>query len=211
MPFELSRFADVRPLLFHITRPENLDSIRTHRRLLCAARLFAEAGAAERVTEHRPTDPIPLRVGGRAVLVNDQRPLRERWIDFEPGWNLERFITHLNRRVFFWPGTESGPIPHGRSHADCYDAIGAIVIRARTSSVLAANPGALIEFSRHNSGTASPRTRPNLRGGNTFLPAVSFGPTASGVVEVTFLEAVELPADAELRNGPWNRWVPLFS
>ncbi|MCI0700290.1 MAG: hypothetical protein L0241_04330 [Planctomycetia bacterium] len=210
MPFELSRLVKVRPVLFHITRRANLESIRAHQRLFCASELFAEAGAAERITEHRPHDPVLLRIGSHTVLINDQRPLRAEWIDFEEGWDFPHLIAHLNARVFFWPGTTRGPNQYGRNHAACYDKHDAIVIRVSTQHLLDANPRAEPEFCRYNSGAPSPRSRPNPRGSRTFLSAHLFELSASGVAEVTFPDSVELPADTQLRDGDWNRWVPLF-
>jgi hypothetical protein len=210
MPFEPSRFVALRPVLFHVTRRANLEAIRARRRLACAANLFAEAGQAGRVTEHRPTDAISLRVGPHEVLVNDQRPLRAEWIDFEDGWDLPRLIAHLNGRVFFWPGTRRGPIKYGANHAACYERHGAAILRVSTRSLLEANPRVRAEFCRYNSGAPSPRRRPNPRGGRTFLTAEAFELSAARVAEVTFPDGVDLPPDAQLRDGSWDRWVPLF-
>jgi hypothetical protein len=209
VPFKLSRLVALRPVLFHLTRPENLEAIRARRQLVCAAELFAEAGEMHRVREHRGVRPVPLRVGGHAVLINDQRPLRADWIDFDNGWDLARLIEHLNRRVFFWPGTARGPNTYGQSHATHYERCGAVAVRVKTRRLLDANPAVVPEFCRYNSGAPSPRRRPNPRGGRTFLPAETFDLPASGIAEVTFPGRVELPGDALVRATGAN-WEPLF-
>src|SRR5262245_16846741 len=210
MPFELSRFVGLRPVLFHLTRRANLEPIRARRQLFCAAKLFAEAGAHERITEHRPSDAVALQIAVHTVLINDQRPLRAEWIDFEEGWDFPRLIAHLNARVFFWPGTLRGPNKYGQNHAACYDKLDAVVLRVHTRSLLEANPRVQPEFCRYNSGAPSPPSRPNPRGARTFLAADAFELPAARVAEVTFPEGVELPDDTQLRAGDWNQWLPLF-
>ncbi|MBP3958948.1 hypothetical protein J8F10_27205 [Gemmata sp. G18] len=210
MPFTLARFAALRPVLFHITRPANLESIRARRRLICAAGLFAEAGEPHRIREPRGADAVPIRVGDRVVLVNDQRPLRAEWIDFEAGWDLPQLVAHLNGRVFFWPGAEHGPNKYGQNHTASYERHGAIVLRISTQQLLVANPGAEPEFCRYNSGAPSPRRRPNPRGPYTFLSASAFDLPVSRVAEVTFLGHVALPDDTQVRGGGEERWAPLF-
>ncbi|AMV22897.1 hypothetical protein VT84_00705 [Gemmata sp. SH-PL17] len=210
MPFTLARFAALRPALFHITRPANLESIRARRRLICAAELFTEAGEPHRVREPRGASAVPIRIADRTVLVNDQRPLRAEWIDFEDGWDLPRLVAHLNSRVFFWPGAEHGPNKYGQNHTASYERHGAVILRVNTQQLLAANPGAEPEFCRYNSGAPSPRRRPNPRGPHTFLSTSAFDLPVSRVAEVTFPGHVALPDDTLVRIGGNSRWAPLF-
>jgi hypothetical protein len=119
-------------------------------------------------------------------------------------------VESLNRRVFFWPGTASGPISYGIRHFERYQGERPIVLRLLMQSLLASNPASQPLYCRYNSG--SPRCSygtKSSRGANTFVPAGDFAGTPSTVVEVTFQEPITLPADAEYAGRPSGPWRSL--
>jgi len=209
--FSLLRFGQVRPYLYHLTSSDNLSRIRSLRRLESAERLLSKAGLPGLLPERRPTHHL-ITVDGVPVRLRDQTPLFSGNIEYEDGWDFAAVVAHLNRRVFFWPGGESGPIDYGKRHHERYEGEQPAVIRVPTASLLRENRGNPPLFSRFNSG--SPRCsggRKSPRGSRTFLEAKRCDFTASEVVEVTFLNEVVLPDDTVVRRGHWTNWVCLFT
>ena len=148
---------------------------------------------------------------GTPVVLRDQAPLHEGNMDLQEGWTLEDFVEQLNQRVFFWPGTEDGPIDYGLRHFGRYASERPHLIRVRLASLLAANPGAMAQFCRYNSG--SPRCvqgRRSPRSERTFLDHADVDFQRNQVVEVTFRGEVGLPFDAELGDRPGGPWMRLF-
>jgi hypothetical protein len=74
-----------------------------------------------------------------SVSVRDQAPLHPGNMRLEPGWTLSTFVRYLNDRVFFWPGTDRGPISYGARHYERYLSEGPMIIRVRTASIIARN------------------------------------------------------------------------
>lgn len=108
-PADLARQA---PRLFHVTTPGAEHSIR-QRGLLCTASLLTSSAlpAAQRAAllrRRRAAEAaLPLQDGGAARL-NDQLPLGLKSLQacLDDGWQVEDWIEHLNRHVFFWPSEE---------------------------------------------------------------------------------------------------------
>jgi len=145
--------------------------------------------------------------GGGAVEICDQGPLTPGNIEFQNGSTLEDVLENLNRRVYFWPGGQDGPIKHGFRHFARYAPMRPIMLRAEFPSVLDANPGVTPEVCAFNSG--APRCsggKKSPRGKGTFLEAASFPRPPSGVVEVTFVDEVRLPDSAEVATSPRGPW-----
>lgn len=204
MPLDLKRFVRLRPFLYHLTDRRNLASIASDGALLPANLL---AGSSARNADRR-NDAEAVRWKGRTVYLCDQKPLHAGAIAFEAGWDLTRLVRHLNRHVFFWPGSTSGPIRSGHRHFERYAHSSPIVLRVRTEAMLAENKVAP-RFARVNSG--APRVSGGVlspRGAMTFRPASQFIDGVPGVVEVVFLGAVDLPSDSTWSSsygGPWRR------
>jgi hypothetical protein len=207
MPFDLHAYARLRPYLYHLTASANLQEIQRARRLFAASSLMERASRSE-LAESRRSAHVPLQFGGAVALLRDQAPLHARNMRLDDGWSFGAFVRFLNARVFFWPGNESGPIAHGQRHFARYAPEQPVVIRVGLEALLAANPDRIPLFSKYKSG--SPRWSGGVaspRGATTFVHAdqVAFG--ASAVVEVTFLEEIILPNDAEQRtsaDSPWH-------
>jgi hypothetical protein len=141
-------------------------------------------------------------------VLRDNRSLRLGSIQFQGGWSLSDLLIELNSRVFFWAGTENGPIKTGRLHFRKYELEGAVfMLRVPTISFVAANDGSQLWVTRCNSGSARhQKGKPIPRGPTTFqLPqAADFRP--SQVIELSYVAEAKLPGDAQWSkslSGPW--------
>ena len=207
MPFDLTRLLRTRPYLYHLTAKENLPSIANELELRCARALLESAGLAHKASTKRQ-EHLPIAANVGTAFIRDQRPLIEGAIAFEEGWDLARFVEHVNAHVFFWPGRLSGPIEAGLNHFERYRAEGPAILRLPTVSMIAAN----LRFSRYNSG--APRCsggRYSPRGNSTYLPASEFSGTASEVIEVVAIGVCALPSNVEVSYSPTGPWRPLRS
>lgn len=139
-------------------------------------------------------------------MLRDQMPLHPGNMAIDDGLGFADVVEMLNERVFFWPGSEAGPIESGRRHFQRYGEEDCRVLVIPTESMFRANPGTRAEFCRFNSG--SPRWtggRASPRGKRTFRRAFEFDGTASDVVEVTWVGRVALPPDSRVVDH--GRWV----
>jgi hypothetical protein len=210
MAFDLDRFAQLRPNLFHLTAAQNLARIRAAGTLVSASELFGQAQAENLRSVRRPTHET-LRVDGRLVIVRDQRPFHVGAIAFDEGWDMVRLVAHVNEHVFFWPGTAKRPVKSGLSHYRRYRGEALAVLRVPIRSVLATDASARALFSRVNSG--APRVvagRHSRRGAGTYVDASTFEGTTTDVVEVVFRGRVVLPPDTEFSRSYDGPWQPPF-
>ena len=210
MPFDLNRFAQLRPNLFHLTAAQNLDGIRATGSLQSASKLFGRA-KAQNLRSVRRRGHEALRIEGRIVIVRDQKPLHCGAIVFDEGWNMARLVAHINEHVFFWPGTANRPVKSGLSHYGRYRTEEIAILRVPIRSVLANNASGCALFSRFNSG--APRvvaSRHSPRGASTYVDAPAFSGTTADVVEVVFRGRVKLPPDTEFAASYDGRWQTLF-
>jgi hypothetical protein len=211
MPFTLDSFVKLRPFLYHLTSVDNLDSIRSVRRLECGADFIKRSGSDDLLRRHRKGSCC-VCVGNMSVRLQSQSPLHAGNIAFEDNWSLGDLIECLNRLVFFWPGTETGPSRYGTNHfasSSCDEK--PIVLRVHTAKLFESNPVNKPLFCRFNSG--SPRCvdgRKSPRGPSTFLPAEVFAGTRSEVVEVVFDGSVHLPDTTEYAPSNFGPWQSLF-
>ena len=208
--FDLFAYARLRPYLYHLTARRNLPRIQSKRTLESAASLARQANEAAMLGSRRDTHRAVV-VDGTPVMLRDQSPLHERNMRLEDGWTFERFIAHLNERVFFWPGGDTGPNDYGLRHFTRYQAEQPVIVRVPFISLCNANPQAVPLFAKYNSG--SPRWSggaPPVRGPRTFISADTAPFTAGDVVEVTFQGGVTLPTDAVVADAPSGAWTPLI-
>lgn len=149
---------------------------------------------------------MSVPTGSGTVLIRDQKPLIDGAVEFEEGWDMKRFVQHVNQHVFFWPGTSSGPIEPGMNHFERYRAESPVILRFSTRCPDFAN----LKFSRYNSG--APRCsggKHSPRGSRTYLPANEFPGTASKVIEVVAAGEYALPISVETSSSPTGPWRPL--
>jgi hypothetical protein len=202
MAFALETYAKLRPMLFHGTAGLNLQSIRAEHKLHTAIALKPEYCAEQRSCSVR------LTRGEHIVVLRDQRALQWGHIDLTGGWRREDLLRALNSRVFFWPGSQNGPISYGRRLFEAYKSSDQAVLRVDLWGLLKSNPDILPYFCKFNSG--GPRSIPGRRsprGPDTFILAHEWSHPASRVAEVSFVGPVSLPNTTELweeKHG-WKR------
>lgn len=211
VPFALAEFIALRPCLYHVTARSNVEEIG-RRRVIDSVAAIAEAAGVEHLIRTPRRQSHTVTLGGRSVVVRDQKPLHERNIAFEGGWMMADLLEALAERVFFWPGRRDGPIRHGRNHVKRYQREGAAMLRIDTASLFEAAGDAQPQFCRFNSG--SPRCSPGRhspRGPGTFVAADEADFCPSQVVEVTFRRRAILPPHrVEWRAAdPTSLWQPL--
>jgi hypothetical protein len=206
MGLDVSTFGKVRPFIFHLTDRQNLRRIKAMSVLESSERLLSRAGRSDWLRSRR-VGPRSITIDGESVLLRDQDPLQQGAIAFEAGWDLERFIGHVNRHVFFWPGSAAGPIDAGRNHFERYAPKQPLLLRVGLYQLIVANPKSEPLFCRFNSG--APRVvggRRSPRGASTYQRPDDFVGTPSVVVEVLFEDQVVLPASTQIGtsyDGPW--------
>jgi hypothetical protein len=211
MPFTLDSFARSRPYLYHLTDERNLARIRRTGILESAERIFI-AGGREDLLGTRRRVHERVQVYGETVHVRDQAPLHGGNIALGPHFEFSDFVRLLNARIFFWPGTERGPIAYGMRHFERYAHEGPVILRTPTASLIGANPQTDFLFCKFNSG--SPRCnqgRPSPRTPSTFVSAAEAPFTISEVVEATVIGTVHLPPDSEFGNHTGGPWLQLLS
>jgi hypothetical protein len=175
-----------------------------------AAILMEHAGRIDLLRSPR-RGPEPLTVGRRVIYLRDQITLHRGNARLTKECRFEDFVEYLNRRIFFWPGWNSGPISYGLRHFAHYRDEDPIILRVAFESLLRANPSAIPLFCRYNSG--SPRCsygKKSPRGPNTFVEAGRFAEAPSKVVEVTFDTKIVLPGDTEFAARPTGPWDDLL-
>jgi uncharacterized protein DUF7002 len=207
-PLQLEAFCTARPYLYHLTAFSNVNRIQTFRVIFPAAELMEQSGNSEFLRTRR-IHHVQLTVDGETVLLRDQAPLYLGNMALPNGFSFPDFIESLNSRVFFWPGTSSGPIPHGVRHFNRYANEDPVIIRIPSTSLISEN-ATPPRFCAYNSG--SPRCSngdKSPRGPNTFVEAAAFTRLASQVVEVTFENAVTIPSGAEYGFNLGGPWQPL--
>jgi len=208
VPISLETYAGLRPYLYHITTRSNLPWIRAGRALESAASLAAKADASS-VQRARREVGAPSAVGAGQGMLGGHSSLHARNAQLEEGWTFERFLAHLNERVFFWPGRDVGPIHYGWRHFARDESKGLVIIRASFADVLHANSQPPM-FARGNVG--SPRWSggpPPVRGSRSFSSADDASFDEGDVVEVAFQGRVVLPASAQVSDRLDGGWMPL--
>ena len=206
MPLDTHRFAQLRPYLYHLTAGRNVASIRRLREIRCA-RVLLDSASLSSLAPRRRLSHLSVQIDGEAVIIRDQKPLTAGAIAFEAGWDLERFVRHVNEHVFFWPGGPTGPIKAGLNHFERYKSECLSILRVPTRDF--APPAAA--FCRYNSG--APRCsagKYSPRGAETYLDASRFGGRPSDVVEVVAINTCPVPQSAEVAATLDGPWLPLY-
>ena len=207
MALSLSRLVQLRPFAFHLTSRGNLQSIRNRGRLLSTSELLTLAKRPELVRDHRPRS-IYVQIGRERIQLRDQAPLKRGNVSLTPAWHWGDVLELLNGRVFFWPGTATGPISSGVRHFQRYAKDDVAILRVPTSDLLRANPATPPEFCRWNSGAPRwSRGRRPVRDANTFVRAEWASYTAAAVVEITFPRAAILPPSTRVAGAAMARWT----
>lgn len=200
MSLDLRRFSHSYPWLWHVTSAANAARIARTRRIDPAEALLRAAGRADLVAVRRKRD-LTVEVDGEPVVLRDQAPLLEGHIRWEQGWDLSRFVTALNQRVFFWPGRWDRPSSRSGANGAAFLGIsGVVAVLVPTEAILdleaiadAAGLTPKVELSRYNTG--GPRTTAGVkspRGDSTFVPLGAWEGPPSLVREVAVAGALDL-------------------
>jgi hypothetical protein len=206
MELDLHAFARLRPYLYHVTALENLTSVRRTRRLEPAAAIMRRAGRGDLVRWRRPF-PVTLLCDGETIVLKDQALLIEEQVSLFRDWSFADFVEYMNDHVFFWPGTDRGPVKSGVELPYHESGTASVTLRIPFDDVLAANPTALPLFCSVNSGAQREQgSRRVSRGPRLFRSALAFSRRPSDVVEVAFRSAVTLSASMTVSRGSeWAR------
>ena len=193
------KFAKTRPFLWHLTAAKNIGRIKRMKHLDCAATLLRDAGRNELICKCRKVSKT-LLVNGETVIVRDQVPLcRHNEVQWTHGWTLENYVEYLNGFVFFFPGTEKGPIKRSEGFVKIYKQQQALCIP--TKDLFMANQDTPPQFSCCNSGAILLYPK---RGPDTFVCGEKF---CRKVVEVVFHCKANLPGSLEVlgcEDIAWN-------
>jgi hypothetical protein len=203
---ELIDFIKTWPYLYHMTEALNLPAISSFLKLFPADNLLRRVGFVNMVRLRRKK-AIIIEFDGFSVVIRGQQPLDPECLELDPGLTLPNYIQILNRRVFFWPGTEAGPIKDGERMAQRHKESG-ITLRIPTSSLFEFNCHLLPAFSLHNTGAAwCENGKKSHRGVNSFFTFEQFVGPIANVAEVSFEGTINLPKDTSFASnlgGPWR-------
>jgi hypothetical protein len=201
MPFEIKEFWQRRPFAYHLTSRANASLLEPGAQLMPARFVLEQGGMQDQVRKRRKEE-LSVRIGTRHIVLKDQKPLIVKNAELEDGWDGEDFIAHLNEHVFFWPGTEMGPVKHGQRLIGAYDRKDSLILRIPTVDLLEANAELVPLFCAYNSG--APRKsagKASPRGPGLFSEASAFPRSAAQVVELVFQGTVRLPLSV-------SEWAP---
>lgn len=208
---EIADFIRIWPCLFHMTAASNLAAILTYRKLFTAHRLLRGASRSALVQLRRDEEVI-VELSSFSVVIRSQQPLDPTCLELDGGWTLSRYVQALNSRVFFWPGTETGPVEDGARMVERQKGMGAAILRVPTLSLFRLNRHLPPSFSPHNTGAAwCEEGGKSRRGDNSFLLCDQFEGSGVSVAEVSFEGTIELPPDTLVAlslNGPYLELVP---
>jgi hypothetical protein len=99
MSFTLSAFVDRWPFLYHFTSVENVENIQSTRTLHCAAELASQSGIC--MPPEKRQEALRVGTSTNSIWLQNQKPLYEKNISFEDGWQMQQLIDCLNGFVFF--------------------------------------------------------------------------------------------------------------
>lgn len=204
----ISDFIETWPYLFHVTVSTNLPAIQALRKLFTAEHLLNGAGL-EKVGESRRENDVTVQFAGFPIVIRSQQPLNSECLELDSEWTLFDYVQALNRRVYFWPGTETGLLEDGKKLILSQKTKGSAILRIPTSSLFTINGHVPSFFSPHNTGAAwCEDGKKSHRGSGSFLSCDQFKEDATNVVEAGFEGTTKLPSDtlaALSLRGPWER------
>jgi hypothetical protein len=178
--------------------------------MLPATVLIEQSGQLDLLSIKRKGS-VELKIDDQTVMLRDQAPLHQGNLLLPAGYTFANFIQRLNGRVFFWPGTSSGPISYGLRHFERYKADKPVILRVQSLALIQANLSVEPLYCFYNSG--SPRCsggQKSPRGPDTFLKASQFPRRASQVVEITFNGEITLPPGSQFGYAPAGPWKTLL-
>ena len=199
-----------RPLVYHVTAPENLASLRRHRILKSAASLLVEGGRSDLLRARR-RGPMRLPIGDDPVVVRGHDPLAPGALELTDGSTLADYIAYLNSLVYLWPGSERGPQGGASKLAKARKAAPVLVLRCSVRAPRAYNPGLQFLYADYNAGAA--RDHPTLGKAKRWVsfhrPASEFDAEPGDIKELAVVGSVALPRETECAPSTSGPWAPL--
>jgi len=203
---DINKFINLRPYLFHLTDPSNLDSILSDRILKSSKTLV------DLIALNDKDNFLRTRRKGHKLIQNenlsfwlrDQDPLYEKIVmkNIDKDMSFGDFVLLLNSKVFFW-ATEKDL----KTHYSRYERQNEkpIILKINTKELFEINKTEP-KFCNLNSG--APRCSSYykegapLRGTKTFLYAYEYDKLPSSVREVVFDSKCILPSKFYLATSP---------
>jgi hypothetical protein len=195
---------------YHVTATMNLRSI-CHLGLLLPATTLFRLTNREDLLNGRRTQDVRLQLRGLQVLVRNQIPLDPDSIDVCLPETFESYVACLNERVFFWPGTASGPTEDGVKMFQPTFGVNSAIIRIPSCSLFESNAGTLPHLSTCNTGAVwIMNGEKSRRGGCVFQNLASFEDSPGKIEEISIVGPVNLPDDSEYSPRFGESWRSLF-
>src|SRR5207245_9812465 len=94
-----------------------------------------------------------VAIGRIIILLRDQSPPHKGGMELQGNCNYGDVVEIINRRIFFWPGTDVGPISYGLRHFERYHSEKPVILRVRLQSLLESSPDVGPTLCRYNSGS----------------------------------------------------------
>jgi len=198
------------PYCYHVTFSENLRSIVDSRALFSASTLLTNAGL-EGHGRLRASEQT-IEVSGRLVVLRNQIALNPDELELSDKDTLEEYVSFLNQRTYFWPGTDAGPVADGLRLIAAHGALRPpIVIRTRTLSLIEENRNQTIQVATFNTG-ASWRLREgkSWRARDAVVPLAKYADDPGAIAELSYLSGARLPRDCEYSTPSHEGWHKLF-
>ena len=207
LSFDPKSFANLRPLVYHITHQNNVPRLRKLGIIQPASEILRLAKQEDLIRKKRNNE-LTIAVDTGLVTLNDQVPLNFTNVQLNPGWREEDVVAYVNEHVFFWPGDNDGPKRMGARFGDHYSDKQRVALRVATEQLFRLNEQPL--FCPYNFG--APRKQHGaavLRGRDLFQSASRFTRTEGKVVELAFRSTVHLPRCTEV-STPSGVWTSLW-
>ena len=174
MPITLEQLTEHYPFVYHMAERDALPQLLRHGLLSTSAilDLFGVQGEDRYALEaciRKKSYVLEYPVYGRFTL-RDQKPMSEKKLAdcLQDGLTTEEWLRLLNRKAFFWLGTDKvEKLLGGREYRDREH----VVVEVRTEAVVNAHADR-VTLAAMNTGTTSPIAHP--RGLATMLPLIDF-------------------------------------
>jgi uncharacterized protein DUF7002 len=211
---DISKFILLRPELYHLTDPRNLESILSDYTLKSTkvlTKLVGMSGSYDFLHKRR-VGSKEISNGTQTYIIRDQDPLYEAIAvkNLTDGYSFSDFVFLLNSKIFFWAKWNDL-----LSHYARYEKLGQlpVILKLKTEELFKLN-NSKAKFCRLNSGAPRcnhhhPKGAPP-RGAGTFLSAQQYPGTPSSVREVTFEGQCQLPTTLSFSKHP-NKPFKLMS
>ena len=145
------------------------------------------------------------------MVVRNQCALDPSSLDLDSGATVDEYVACLNARVYFWPGTVSGPVDDGLRMLDHVGSARSQMIQVPSRSLICANAEVEVSVSTCNSGAAWVEGgQKSRRGPQVFQPAEGFAGRVSDIAEISFAGPVCLPKETRYARSPAGPWRRLF-